>query len=491
MLFPTTVFAIFFALVFWASWSLSGRLEVRKYVLLGASYVFYGYWDWRFLSLLAISSAINYVAGHLIAHSDDDGRRRTLVVVAVTLNLVILGFFKYFGFFVESAVQALSFAGLERDIPLFEIILPIGVSFFTFQGISYVVDIYRRDIKAVKSPVDLFLYISFFPQLVAGPIIRASDFLPQLDQRPRLSLDTVSFALLLICVGLFKKVVVASYLASEFVDDVFAVPEAYSSADLYFAAHAFAVQIYCDFSGYSDIAIGVAALLGFHFKKNFDRPLAASSLQELWQRWHISLTSWLRDYLYKPLKGSKRGTGHMYRNLIATMTIAGLWHGAAWTFVIWGAIQGVVLVAERWINTTVRQTRRAFETGQRPDLVGVGLMRLSDAVSVIPLFGWFVTLNIFAIAGVFFRSETLDAALSYFNGLAQFTLAIDAFTPFVALLVFGSIAVQFLPADWLKRRADQFEGFGPMAAGVSLGFALVVIEWIGPDGVAPFIYFQF
>lgn len=489
MLFPTLEFALFFMLVFGISWMLVDRMEWRKSFLLLVSYGFYGYWDWRFLALLFASSLINYAAGWLLSIERRAHGQKWIVGIAVVANLAILGFFKYFGFFVGSLADALTLVGLERDIPLFNIILPIGISFFTFQGISYVIDIYRKDIEPVRSPLDLFLYISFFPQLVAGPIVRASDFLPQLRVRAKLTQKAVSYGLLLIVVGLFKKVVVASYLATEIVDDVFSIPDAYSSVDLYFAAHAFVVQIYCDFSGYSDIAIGVAALLGYTFKKNFDRPLSASSLQELWQRWHISLTSWLRDYLYRPLKGGKRGTAHMYRNLVVTMMVAGLWHGAAWTYVIWGTLQGVMLIGERWLKGEVRQQKRAAEEAAHPRMPA--LVRLANATAKIPLFGWFVTLNLFALTSIFFRAADMETVGAFFGGLAQFSLTVEVFTPFVALLLFGSLAVQFLPANILRTRAFQLEGLRPLAAGAALGIALLTIEMIGPDGVAPFIYFQF
>lgn len=361
MLFPTLNFGLFFLVVFAASWAMIGRPEARKGLLLAASFFFYGYWDWRFLSLLAASAAINYLAGIAITRETVDGRRKLAVGLAVAANLIILGFFKYYDFFTESLSDVLGTVGLERDMLLLDVILPIGISFFTFQGISYVVDVYRRNIPAVDGPLDLFLYISFFPQLVAGPIVRAADFLPQLKKTPTLDMATVTFGFVLIVVGLLKKMIVASYLAPEIVDDVFSFPAGSSSLDLLVGCYAFVVQIYCDFSGYSDIAIGLAALLGYRFKRNFDRPLSASSLQDLWQRWHISLTSWLRDYLYRPLRGKKRGQLHMYRNIFLTMLIAGLWHGAAWTFVIWGGLQGMCWLQSAWCEAAIRAPRRRCE----------------------------------------------------------------------------------------------------------------------------------
>ncbi|MEL6288380.1 MAG: MBOAT family O-acyltransferase, partial [Pseudomonadota bacterium] len=392
MLFPTAEFGIFFLLVFGIAWALVDHLTLRKVFLLGVSYVFYGWWDWRFLALLFASSAINYGVGLMLTASPEATRRRRIVIGAVAANLAILAFFKYFGFFTEQLGEMLAVVGFERDAMLLEIILPIGISFFTFQGISYVLDVSRGDIPPVRSPVDLFLYISFFPQLVAGPIVRAASFLPQLAARPRLTLETVAFGVLLIVVGLFKKVVVASYLATEIVDDVFAVPDAYSSIDLFFAAHAFIVQIYCDFSGYSDIAIGVAALLGYRFAKNFDRPLAAASLQALWQRWHISLTSWLRDYLYKPLRGSRANAAVMNRNVLIVMTVAGFWHGAAWTFIIWGLLQGLLLIGERALKSEFRQQSAAADALAIPSADRPWPLWLAEKIAAVPLLGWFVTI---------------------------------------------------------------------------------------------------
>jgi D-alanyl-lipoteichoic acid acyltransferase DltB (MBOAT superfamily) len=479
MLFPTFDFGVFFVVVFLVSWMLRDHLDLHKAFLLGVSYFFYGYWDWRFLSLLFVSSTINYTAGVLLTSLTLDRHKKWVVGVSVALNLAILGFFKYYGFFIISLANLLTSIGLERDLPLLDVILPIGISFFTFQGISYVIDVYRGDVQPVKRPIDLYLYISFFPQLVAGPIVRAAHFLPQLDVRPVLNRAMLTFGFGLILLGLFKKMIIASYLATEIVDDVFAVPSAYSSLDLFVAAHAFVVQVYCDFSGYSDIAIGVAALLGYRFKKNFDRPLSATTLQELWQRWHISLTSWLRDYLYRPLKGGKRGQGRMYRNLILTMTIAGLWHGAAWTFVIWGALQGIILVIERVLKGAIRSLERN------------GHAVLTSFIPSHPAVGWFITINLFAITGVFFRAPDMATVHDYYAGLLQFSFETEKFTPFIALLIGGVIAAQFVRTETLVHLDRRVQALRPVTLGLLIGTGLLAMEMLGPRGVAPFIYFQF
>ncbi|MCW5774481.1 MAG: MBOAT family protein [Rhodospirillaceae bacterium] len=487
MLFPTLDFALFFAAVFALGWALRPYAEPRKWLLLAASYFFYGYWDWRFLALLAGSSTVNYLAGLAVARLEGDRARRRVVAVALVANLGTLGFFKYYDFFLESLTDFLLKLGLERDMPFLEILLPIGISFFTFQGISYVVDVYRRHVKPVASPVDLFLYISFFPQLVAGPIVRGSDFLPQLRKPPALARGSAVYGFILIAAGMLKKTVVAHYLAVDLVDPVFADPTVAAFGDLVAAQYAYAIQVYCDFSGYSDIAIGTAALLGFRFKKNFDRPFSATSMQQLWQRWHISLSTWLRDYLYRALRGRRREAGwRTYRNIFLTMVIGGLWHGANWTFVIWGAILGGALVLERAIKGRVRGwwARLGNNRGETPMPSRAGSIAAAAA-------GWFVTFHTFTLAAIFFRSPDLDVAISYFAQLFAFSGTVAVFTPFLLLLVAGSVGIQFLPGNALERSAVRLQKLPALGLGLIFGAALLLIEFAGPEGVAPFVYFQF
>ncbi len=494
MLFPTPEFAIFFFTIFVAAWALRTQDEPRKLLLLAGSYFFYGYWDWRFMGLLAGSSAFNYVAGLLIAGTQGEVMRRRIVGVAVAGNLCLLGLFKYYNFFMDSLTDLTVTLGIQRDMPFLEIILPIGISFFTFQGISYVVDVYRGHIKAVRSPLDLFLYISFFPQLVAGPIVRASHFLPQLAKRPELTRSAVVFGFLLILNGMFKKVVVAHYIASGLVDPVFADPAAATSTDLIAAHYAYAVQVYCDFSAYSDIAIGTAALLGYRFRKNFDRPLGATSLAQLWQRWHISLSTWLRDYLYRALRGDKRDHGaRMYRNMFLTMLLGGLWHGANWTFVLWGAIHGVGLAVERFIKTHWHGWR---SSRLRLSTVGAAAARATPAPSpaaerVAAIAGWLITFHLFTLAAIFFRSPELDTALTYFATMFSFQGGPQVLTPFLFAITAGAVAVQFLPGNKIERFAEKARDWPAWSLGLMLGIGLLLIEMIGPEGVAPFIYYQF
>ncbi len=493
MLFPTLDFALFFMVVFAVAWELKDRDEFRKAFLLGASYFFYGYWDWRFTALLAGSSLLNYTTGRFLALTDDDRQRRILVGTAVVFNLAILGFFKYYGFFLDSLGDLMMGMGLERDLPFLEIILPVGISFFTFQGISYVVDVYRRDIPPADSALDIFLYISFFPQLVAGPIVRAADFLPQLNVKPRLDQSMVSLGIVLILIGLFKKMVIANYLAGELVDTVFFDPSAFAGPDLAIALYGYAVQIYCDFSGYSDIAIGAAALLGYRFKWNFNQPYRAASLREFWHRWHISLSEWLRDYLYKPLGGSRHGAWKTYRNLFITMFLGGIWHGAAWTFVIWGVIHGSALAIERLVA--------ALKSAPAPALAIVGYGHgaagqvLSAGAAGQQFFGrtarTLVTFHVVCLAWIFFRAESFPFALDYLSGLRDWSQPAELASPFLVIMIALSLGSHFLPENLVEQIGRKLEYLGTIGLGLVLGFGVLLIESVAPEGVAPFIYFQF
>jgi D-alanyl-lipoteichoic acid acyltransferase DltB (MBOAT superfamily) len=470
MLFPTLDFGLFFLVVFALAWALRGQPAGRKWLLIAASYFFYGYWDWRFCFLLAASSTGNYVAGRWLASTDDDRTRRWIVGLAVAANLIVLGYFKYYGFFIASLNDLMFDLGLERELPFLEIILPVGISFFTFQGISYIVDVYRRVIPATRSLTDLLLYISFFPQLVAGPIVRAQVFLPQIQAPPDPTRIYAVLGTLLILVGLFKKVVIANYLATEMVDIVFYDPFFYGPVDLLLAVYGYAVQIYCDFSAYSDIAIGVALLLGFRFQKNFNQPYRARSIQEFWRRWHISLSSWLRDYLYIPLGGNRRGRLRTDINLMTTMLLGGVWHGAAWTFIFWGLIHGTALVAERRTGWDQRAQRARWWA---------------------QVLGVLVVFHIVCLAWIFFRSETFGIAGTYLSGFANFSAPIEFLTPFILGLLVVGMSFHFIPGDAIERTADRVARLPLVLVGVIGGAAVVLIDALGPEGVAPFIYFQF
>src|SRR5579863_2575399 len=380
MLFPTSGFLLFFLVVAAAMMLLESRFAAKKRVLVIASYYFYAQWDWRFCFLLAFSSTLSYAAGRLIGASANRDRQRLVLGIAIALHLGLLGVFKYLDFFVLSANQLARLLGLSHELPFFEVLLPVGISFFTFHGISYITDVYRGDVAVCRNPLDMALYMSFFPQLVAGPIVRAAYFLPQLA-RPSAEPIPLAPALLLILGGLFKKMVIANYLSTGLVDPVFAAPTSYGGPDLLLAVYGYAVQIYCDFSAYSDIAIGLAALLGFRFPRNFDQPYRAQRLREFWQRWHISLSTWLRDYLYKPLGGNRGGRLKTYRNLMLTMLLGGIWHGAGWKFVMWGGLHGGGLCVERLLEPWI---------GRRP---------ASRAGAIV---SWLVVFHLVCLAWIFF-----------------------------------------------------------------------------------------
>lgn len=477
MLFPTPEFAIFFCLVFVASWLLRPRPVAWRIFLLFASYLFYAWWDPRFTLLLLASTFINQAAARLIQRAPTEGSRRGWLVAAMVADLGILGFFKYYGFFVTSVASGLDKVGLSLEPPLLQLILPVGISFFTFQAMSYVIDTYRRDTEPYPL-LDFAVYLSFFPHLVAGPIVRARELLPQLQQKADPRKIEASLAFRLIFAGLFKKVVISSFLASAIVDPVFAVPKQHSALEALFATYGYAVQIYADFSGYTDIAIGCALLLGLRFPQNFDAPYTSRSIQEFWRRWHMTLSFWLRDYLYIPLGGNRGSEGRIQRNLFLTMVIGGLWHGAAWKFVVWGAIHGGAMCAERaW-----RHHRAAHReaTGQP--------LRATTPLGQVGR--WFLTFNVVCLAWVFFRADDFGAATDLLGRFTAFGSA-PLVKPMVVFVVVAMIAAQFVPTRVVDRGQVVFSRLSPLLQGAALGVGLLIIDALGPVGVAPFIYFQF
>ena len=465
MLFPTMVFGLFFLFVFATSWSLERENARRKFFLVLASWVFYGWWDWRFVSLLIFSATFNWAVAEWIDRSATQGRRKQLVALAVVVNLTVLGFFKYYGFFIDQLGAALEMLHWKRDLPLLRVILPIGISFFTFQAISYIVDVYRGQCQKARSLLDVMLLMSFFPHLVSGPIVRARDLLPQFDQTPRPSRAMFSEAILLIVWGLFKKTVIASTLATSLVDPVFFDPGSHGALDLLAATYGYAVQIYCDFSAYSDMAIGLAALLGYRFPRNFDQPYRATSLQDFWRRWHISLSSWLRDYLYIPLGGNRGGLFGACRNTMITMLLGGLWHGAAWTFVAWGALHGLVLCFER-------------------------IWRALKAPTFGPIVGLLITFHVVCLGWILFRSESFSLSLDFLAGFGRFTPAVVA-TPFLVGMTAIGLGMHFLPPRALERMGSVARYLPSPALGLAAGLAMLLVEAIRPEGIAPFIYFRF
>jgi alginate O-acetyltransferase complex protein AlgI len=469
MLFPTLDFLLFFIVVLALMVPFAGKHELRKVVLVAASYWFYAQWNWHYCFLLAGSSLLTYAGGLALGSVSSPRARKLIVGVTVGLHLLLLSTFKYLDFLVGSANHLMHAFGADRELPFMEILLPVGISFFTFHGISYLVDVYRGDVVVCRRFVDIMLYLSFFPQLVAGPIVRASFFVPQLA-RPPAERVAIAEPILLILGGLFKKVVIASYLATDLVDPVFFDPSRFGRVDLLLAAYGYAVQIYCDFSAYSDMAIGLAALFGYRFPLNFDQPYRAQSLREFWQRWHISLSFWLRDYLYKPLGGSRSGRWLTARNLMITMLLGGLWHGAALKFVVWGGLHGIGLVIERRFEPWSGAWTRTW---------------WGRAVAVLIVF------HMVCLGWILFRADSFATVVVYLSTLINGQAAELQATPFtVALLVLG-LALHAVPRD-LPGRLARLVGAQPAWVwGVTAGIAVAMIDALGPEGVAPFIYFQF
>ena len=465
MLFPTVEFAIFFPVVLALSWALMPRQDWWKPFILAASYFFYAAADWRFCFLLAAITIGNQVAAKLVAASDDDRRRRWISGAAVALDLAVLGVFKYYAFFVDDVGDTLDAIGLGLPLPLLTIALPIGVSFYTFQAITYVVDVKRRETEPA-SLMDAAIYLSFFPHLVAGPIVRASEFLPQLKTPRNPSKVAVSAGLALIALGLVKKVAIADYLGRTIVDPVFGVPGAYDAPDALLAAYAYAAQIYCDFSGYTDIAIGLALLLGFIFPLNFNSPYRATGFRDFWRRWHMTLSRFLRDYLYIPLGGNRGSRLFTYRNLLITMVLGGLWHGPAWTFVLWGAFHGVGLVSEHALAGRIGRHTPAW-------------------------LRWFATFNLITLGWILFRSADLSLFGDYLAQFASWGPATLLSVP-VALAIAVVVGAQLLPPRPLERLQVRVERMQPLIVATGL---VVIILFVGAtvpsQGVPPFIYFQF
>jgi D-alanyl-lipoteichoic acid acyltransferase DltB (MBOAT superfamily) len=464
VVFPSVEFAVFFPAVLAISWLLMSRPRAWKVFILAASYVFYAAADPRFCLLLAGVTLANQAGAALVERTDADRSRNRIVAATVAVDLVALGFFKYYGFFVDSVDRVLGDIGLGAPLPLLSVALPVGLSFFTFQAISYVVDV-RRGLCARAPTTDVAIYLSFFPHLVAGPIVRAREFLPQL-RAPRDPRDVaVGAGVVLIIFGLVKKVVIADFLARSVVDPVFAVPEAYGAPDAWAALLGYAVQIYCDFSGYTDIAIGLALLMGFVFPQNFDRPYRSRTVREFWRRWHMTLSRYLRDFVYIPLGGNRGGPWRTARNLLLTMLLGGLWHGAAWGFVLWGGLHGAALTVEHALR------------GRGPRLPA-GVAWLTTSVFVI-------------LAWIPFRAPNLDTAWAFAHRLivpGPSTLLSSR----VAVAIAGVLALQLLPERPLDAIRDRLIAIRPVALGGALATTVALVAASVPGhAVPPFIYFQF
>lgn len=479
MLFNTLAFAKFFAIVFVGSWLLARYKRARLGLLLVASYYFYAHWDFRFLPLLFASSTMDYLLALAIDKEDDQRRRKAWLIVTVVVNLGLLSFFKYWGFALDTVKTVLTLAGSPEagasvSSLALRVALPVGISFYTFESMSYVIDVYRREMPACRSYPRYLLFVAFFPHLVAGPIVRPKDLLPQLEDPPPLTNAAGGEGLFLVAAGLMKKVVLGDYLATNLVDRVFDRPEAYSSVEMLAGVYGYAAQIYCDFSGYTDIAIGCALLLGVRLNKNFASPYQSIDLQEFWRRWHISLSTWLRDYLYIPLGGNRNGELATYRNLMITMLLGGLWHGASWTFVLWGFLHGAGLA----ITRLVQRDKPARKTEGPLAKAWIALAGL-------------LTFHYVCFAWIFFRAPTFERALGVLRTIAHGS----TFTPnlpWPVLLVLGlAAATHLVPDDSYEALKTAFTKLpAPAQAVLLFGVAVLLHEAAGTASV-PFVYFQF
>lgn len=468
MIFTEFRFILFFILVFFVYWRLPNR-RIKTLWLLGCSYIFYGVWDWRFLSLIIGSTLIDYVVGHKIYSSKQKKVKNRWLIVSLAVNLGILGFFKYFNFFIDSSIRLFEATGIPLNSVTLNIVLPVGISFYTLQTLSYSLDIYFGKLKPQKSLLNLACFVAFFPQLLAGPIVRASDFLPQLIVEQKFRSIDVKSCLALFMIGFFKKACISDNLAP-FIDSYFTSIDSYTALSGWLAVVSYAVQIYCDFSGYSDMAIACAGLLGYQLCNNFDSPYFSSSITEFWRKWHISLSNWLRDYLYIPLGGNRSGQLSMYRNLMLTMLLGGLWHGAAWRFVVWGALHGVALVCHKeWSKLWDKQS----------------LMHKTAKI-----WGVFLTFYWVCLTWIFFRANSFMDALTVVKAYVFFQApGNQQLEPRLWLILPGLVALHWLTAQtsW-PRFIDRLPN---RVFSISYGCMASFLMLFMPTGYAPFIYFQF
>jgi alginate O-acetyltransferase complex protein AlgI len=473
MLFPTGTFVAFFVVVFAVSWALARRPQAWKAFIVVASYVFYGFWGVEYALLLGGYTLVNYVLGWALVSAKR--RRVWLLALAVAVDLIPLAVFKYYSFFAFNLSEALGGLGLGSSIPLLQLVVPVGISFTTFRGIGYLVDLYRGRAEEA-SLLDFGLFMSFFPYLAAGPIARTSELLPQLKSRGGPRQIDATRALYLIALGLAKKVVIGDFLARSLVDGVFAIPGQYSSLDVVLGIHAYAVQIYCDFSGYTDMAIGIALLLGIVMPENFNRPYTAASLRDFWRRWHMTLSRWLRDYLYIPLGGSRRSNLATYRNVVLTMLLAGLWHGAGWTFLAWGLLHGSGLAVE---HAAMAWRKRKGLAPAVPGKIGLIVRRV-------------VTLEFVCLAWVFFRAESIGAAGRIIARTFTAWNVVPSVSWLVVLALVVGIGFQYVPArvtDWVQGIVSRRR---PLLQGLVFGLVLfAIVGLLGAEGVTNFIYIGF
>ena len=477
MLFNSIEFALFFPIVFILYWFIFNKtLKMQNFFVLCISYIFYGWWSWKFLILIALTTLFSYYSG-LAIKANENNRKHCMRINAfnIIFNLIILGIFKYYNFFASSLADAFSSFGVDLGDVTLKLILPVGISFYTFQALSYSIDIYYKKIEPTKDIVAFFAFVSFFPQLVAGPIERASNLLPQFEKERFFSYEKSISAMNLIIYGLFKKMVVADRLAV-YVDNVYNNLDGANSVSIFLAVIFFTFQIYCDFSGYTDIARGIARLLGFELMKNFDRPYLAKSIPEFWRRWHISLSTWFKDYLYIPLGGSRCSSRKRYRNLLTVFLISGLWHGANWTFIIWGGLHGFYQV----FGVSTAKFRN--------NIIG----KLNLPKQLLNIYNIFITFCLVSFAWIFFRAASFKESMIVVRKLFAFDISTNLSEICAGAgplnLLLSIIVILILLATYL------FPKDLNMTKNTSLSFMSIltlIIIFISKSGYAEFIYFQF
>jgi alginate O-acetyltransferase complex protein AlgI len=483
MLFNSVEFAIFFPLVFVLYWLVGGRrLYLQNALLLVFSYFFYSFWDWRFLFLLAFSTGLDFFTGIKMHQCDNPGSKRLWFWISISINLGLLGAFKYYDFFISSFSEALISLGVSAHLPTLNLILPVGISFYTFHGLSYVIDIYKGRIEPERNFIDYAVFVSFFPLLVAGPIERATHLLPQIKRSRKFSYAQGVDGLRQILWGFFKKIVIADNCAI-YANEVFNGSSDLSGSTLLVGAIFFAFQIYGDFSGYSDIALGTARLFGIELLKNFSFPYFSRDIAEFWRRWHISLSSWFRDYLYIPLGGSQVSRIIKVRNTFIIFIVSGFWHGANWTFIFWGALNAIYFLPLLLWNKNRSNIGIVAE--------GRLLPSYRDFTSILATFGLTV------LAWIFFRANTLGQAFEFVRGIFSASLfSLPVFSDYAGMFCTAMLLIFFLAIEWLGRAGEYalsslFVGRSRKIRWAFYAFILFLMGMYTPSMVSPFIYFQF
>ena len=479
MQFDSFTFLAFFALVL-AGYNALRDWGARKWLLLVASYVFYSAWNPPFLLLLLGSTTLDWLVARRIDAAEDPRRRKLWVIATLLINLGVLGYFKYSQFLLDNFAAALASAGINYAPPAFDIVLPIGISFYTFQALSYSIDVYREKLAPTRDIVAFFAFISFFPQLVAGPIVRARDFIPQIYKTPVVTRAEFGEGLFLVLCGLFKKTVISDYISLNFVDRIFDAPLLYTGVENLLGVYGYALQIYCDFSGYSDMAIGIALLLGFRFNVNFDSPYQSATITEFWRRWHISLSSWLKDYLYISLGGNRKGKIRTYINLLITMLLGGLWHGASVSFILWGALHGVALAVHKFVMNHF-SSFKPLGSEMKPWRRVIGVLITFHLVC----FGWIL----FRADSMQTVGEVLTQIFTNFHPEVFMQFVVGYKGVFV-LMVVGYI-LHFLPKSAENSLQAVVTRSPLLVQAVMLAIAIFVVVQFKSAGVQPFIYFQF